>query len=84
MGSFSFPPHLIIAVSAVRRESLKGHPTCLSIVGFSYFYTFQTVILLNEALFSTQGRFLRLELSRGTTTAAVVDEAMVDLKLEVK
>ena len=57
---------------------MKGYLACLRIVRFSYFPTLQTVILLSEAL------FLRLDLSRGTTIAAVIGHAVVDLKLEVK
>ena len=39
------------------------------------------VILLSEVIFfATQGRFLRLEFSRGTE----IGQAVVDLKLEVK
>ena len=42
------------------------------------------VILLSEALFCNSRPFLRLEFSRGTTIAAEVDQAEVDLKLDVK
>ena len=37
-----------------------------------------------SSFFATQGRFLRLELSRGTTIAAETGQAVVGLKLEVK
>ena len=42
------------------------------------------VILLSEAFFATQGRFLRPELSRDTTIAGKYGQAVIDLKLEVK
>ena len=73
-------------VSAIRRGSMKGYPACLSIFHFSYFPTFQTeLFLLREALFlRLKAFFLRLEFSRGTTIAAVIGQAVVDLKLEVK
>ena len=72
-------------VSAIRRGSMKGYPACLSIVRFSYFPIPGWVFVLSESLFfATQGRFLRLELSSGTTIAAVIGQAVVDLKLEVK
>ena len=35
---------IIIEVSAIHRESMKGYPACLSIVRFSYLPTFQTEI----------------------------------------
>ena len=47
--------------------------------------TFQTVILLSEGLFlRVRAVFLRPELSRGTTIAAEIVQAVVDLKLKVK
>ena len=57
---------------------MKGLAACLSIVHFSYFPTFQT------ELCRKQSSFLRLELSRGTTIAAEISQAVIDLKLEVK
>ena len=50
-----------------------------------YLPTFQTVILLCEAVFcDSRPFFLRLELLRGTTIAAKFGQVVVDLKLEVK
>ena len=70
-----------IFVSAIRRGSMKGFAACLSIVSFSYFPAFQTVILLSEALFlRLRSFFKRLELSRGTTIAAEIGQAVVELK----
>ena len=43
------------------------------------------VILLSEALFrASRPFFFHLQLSRGTTIAAEIGQAVVDLKLEVK
>ena len=53
---------------------------------FCYLPTFQTVLFCGENLFFLRLKafFLHSELSRGTTTATVIGEAVVDLKLEVK
>ena len=56
-------------VFAIRRGSRKSYLACRS----SFFCDSRP-----ESL------FLRLELSRGTTIAAVTGQAVVDLKLEVK
>ena len=54
----------------------------MRIVHFYYLPTFQT---LSEAPFcANQGRFLRLELSRGTTIATEIGQDVVDLKVEVR
>ena len=58
---------------------MERYPACLCIVSFSYFLTY-----LTQLFFATQGQFLGLELARGTTIAAVIGQAAVDLKLEVK
>ena len=66
---------------------MKGFAACLRLVHFSYFPTFQTprYFVERSSVFTTQRRFfLRLELSRGTTIAAEIGQAVVDLKLEVK
>ena len=68
----------MIVVSAIRQRSMKNYPACLSIVRFSHFPALKTeIFLLSEPL------FLRLELLCGTTIAAVIGQAVVDLKLEV-
>ena len=61
---------------------MKGYPACLSIVRFSNSHipdtNFHIPFLRLKAV------FLRLDVSRGTTTAAEIGQAVVDLKLEVK
>ena len=62
---------------------MKDYLACLSIVRFSYFPTLQIELFCWAKLsfFATQGRFMGLQHSLGTTIAAVIGKAVVDLKL---
>ena len=70
---------LNFVVSAIHRVSMKSYPVCLSIVRFSYFFTFLTELFFWAMLFlRLKVVLLRLELSIDTTIAAEIGQAVVD------
>ena len=63
--------------------SIKRYQACLSIYHW-YFPSFKIHVVERISSLRLEAIFLRLEILRGTTIAAEIRQAVVDLKLEIK